>query len=284
QCFAVLVREFEVSHFKWDFNRHFSEPGWDGLPAVKQKELWVRHVQGVYEIKARLKKEFPDVTLECCSGGGGRVDYGVLQFCETALASDNHDPLARLLIQEGYSYVFPAKTMGSWITDSPSPLTNRSLPREFMFHMAMMGAMGIQTNIARWSEEESRYAKEMIALYKEIRPIVQEGDLYRLNSLRHDHIMAAEYVDAGKDHAVLFVFMRTNCALDPPLTNIVQWGQPRFCFQIYPRGLAPERKYTIDGREGVRSGQSLMHAGIQVDLQGDYDSLLLRITGSPPKA
>ena len=56
QCFSHLIREYQVKHFKWDLNRHMSEPGWVGLPVEKQKELWVRHVQGVYEIKERIKK------------------------------------------------------------------------------------------------------------------------------------------------------------------------------------------------------------------------------------
>ncbi len=277
QSLSHLIREYQVSHFKWDLNRHMSEPGWNGLPAEKQKELWVRHVQGVYEIKARIRKEFPQVTLECCSGGGGRVDYGVLKYCEIALASDNHDPLARLLIHEGYSYVYPAKTMGSWVTDVPSPLTNRSFSLKFMFHAAMMGAIGIQANILGWDEQETRYAKDMIRLYKEIRPIVQEGDLYRLSSLRTSHITAVQYVTPGAGRSVIFAFMRTNFGADPPNTNVIRWAEPRFVFTLYPRGLAPDRRYRVSGDPRVRSGASLMNAGLTIELEGDGDSLLVQI-------
>ncbi len=274
---AQLVREHHVSHLKWDLNRQMSEPGWNGLPPQKQKELWVRHVRGVYAIKDRLKKEFPQLTLECCSGGGGRVDYGILRYCETALVSDNHDPLTRLLIQEGYSYVYPAKTMGTWVTDMPSPLTRRTLPGKFMFHAAMMGAMGIQSNILQWNEEELAYAKDMIRLYKEIRPIIQEGDLYRLDSLRKDHIAAVQYVDREARHSVVFAFMRTNAGKEMPPANIIRWGQPRFSYTLYLQGLIPERRYVVEGSESARSGESLMSAGLNVELEGDGDSKLLRV-------
>ena len=285
RCLSDLVRSHGIRHFKWDLNRHFSEPGWTGLPMEQQKELWVRHIQGVYGLKEAIRREFPQVTLECCSGGGGRVDYGMLRYCELALASDNHDPLARLSIHEGYSYLFPAKTMGSWVTDVPSPLTGRSLPRKFMFHVAMMGAMGIQANILDWDERETEEARQMIRLYKEIRSIVQEGDLYRLASLRSDHLAAVQYVDASREHAVLFAFMRTNPAADPPLPNLVRWAAPRFVFRLYLRGLAPHRRYRTssvapgreDGEIRARSGQSLMSAGLEVELEGDDDSLLVRI-------
>jgi len=276
-CLASLVCNYQVRHFKWDLNRQMSEPGWSGLPAERQKEVWVRHVQGVYEIKARLKKEFPQVSLECCSGGGGRVDYAILKYCEIALVSDNHDPLARLLIQEGYSYIYPAKSMGTWVTEPPSPLTRRSLPAKFMFHMAMTGAMGIQSNILLWNEQETQFAREMIRLYKEIRPIIQEGDLYRLNSLRREHISAVEYVDREASQAVIFVFMRTNPACDPPKTNILRWASPRFIFTLYPRGLLPNQKYRVDGIRGARSGEAWMSAGLPIEMEGDDDSQIIRI-------
>jgi alpha-galactosidase len=281
QCLSQLIKEYDIRHLKWDLNRHMSEPGWNGLPTDKQKELWVRHVRGVYEIKERIKKEFPHVSLECCSGGGGRVDYGILKYCELALVSDNHDPLTRLLIHEGYSYVFPAKTMGSWVTDVPSPLTNRSLSLKFMFHMAMTGAMGIQSNILEWSKQETEYAKEMIQLYKQIRTIVQEGDLYRLNSLRKGHIAAVQYIERETEHSVIFVFMWTNCAHPAPVKNIIRWGAPRFIYKLFPQGLAPDKKYSVNASSALRSGASLRNVGLDVELEGDGDSLLIQLDAVP---
>ena len=79
--------------------------------------------------------------------------------------------------------------------------------------------------------------------------------------------------------------MRTNPAADPPLPNLVRWSAPRFVFRLYLRGLAPHRRYRTSsvapGREDeeirARSGQSLMSAGLEVELEGDDDSLLVRI-------
>jgi len=280
QSFVNLINEHQISHFKWDLNRHMSEPGWIGLPADRQKELWVRHVLGVYEIMERIQDQFPNVTLECCAGGGGRVDYGILRYCDISLPSDNHDPLARLRIQEGYSYVYPARTMGAWVTDTPSPLTRRSLPLKFMFHAAMTGALGIQANILEWNEEETALARELIRQYKELRPIVHGGDQYRLTSLRQDHIAAVEYVGLGAEHAVVFAFMDTNPVKPPARVNILHWGSPRFSFTLFPRGLLPDQRYHVDGGTGTRSGQALMSTGINVELSGDGDSRLIRIDAS----
>lgn len=272
-----LIQEYGVKHFKWDMNRHISEPGWPALPADHQKEIWVRHAQGVYELKQRIRQEFPGVTLECCAGGGGRVDYGILKFCETALVSDNHDPLARLLIQEGYSQVFPAKTMGSWVTDPPWPLTGRSLPMAFTFHVAMLGTMGFMSNILEWNEQETEYARQMIQLYKELRPIIQEGDQYRLSSLRTDHFGAVQYVDLDGAHSVIFAFMRVHPGKQTPMPNILRWAHPRFSFRLYPRGLQPEMLYQMGEDSRLTSGESLMSAGVEIEMVGDYDSQLIQI-------
>jgi len=276
-----LVREHNVRHFKWDLNRHMSEPGWCGLPVQKQKEVWVRHVQGLYELLERLKTEFPEVTLECCSGGGGRVDYGILRRCEIGLASDNHDPLARLHIQEGYTTIYPAKTMGCWVTDTPSPLTNRSLPLKFMFHTAMMGALGIQTNLLQWGEAETQLARQMICLYKDIRPVIQEGDLYRLASLREGHLGVTQFVSPTVNRSVIFAFMKTHPSCPAPRTNILYWGSPRFLYRVFPQGLDPSGCYRVDGETSPRSGESIMRTGIQIEMEGDDDSQLLQIRAIP---
>jgi alpha-galactosidase len=163
------------------------------------------------------------------------------------------------------------------VTDVPSPLTDRSLPLKFMFHMAMTGALGIQSNILEWSEREIDSATEMIRLYKEIRPIIQEGDLYRLSSLRRDHIAAVQYVDPGAEHAVIFAFMWTNCARPAPVKNIIRWGKPRFLYTLYPKGLVVDKRYAVNGKPSLRSGAALMNAGVEVELEGDGDSLLVRL-------
>jgi alpha-galactosidase len=74
-----LLTENEISFIKWDMNRPFSEPGWPEAPKETQREVWVRHARGVYEILGRLRQGHPDVAFESCSSGGGRVDLGILR-------------------------------------------------------------------------------------------------------------------------------------------------------------------------------------------------------------
>jgi hypothetical protein len=71
--------------------------------------------------------------------------------------------------------------------------------------------------------------------------------------------------------------MWTNTAKEMPPTNIIRWGHPRFSYTLYLQGLIPERRYRVEGAECARSGESLMSAGLNVELEGDGDSKLLRV-------
>jgi len=90
-------------------NRPFSEPGWSDAPKSQQQEIWVRHVQGLYQILGKLRSKHPDVIFESCSGGGGRVDLGILLRTDQVWTSDNTDAFDCLKIQEGFSYAYAPK-------------------------------------------------------------------------------------------------------------------------------------------------------------------------------
>lgn len=253
-----LLSENNIAFIKWDMNRNVSEPGWDGAPG-DPRELWVRYVQGVYRVWDSLRSRHPKVIWQSCSGGGGRVDLGILRLADQAWVSDNTEATARLGIQEGFSQVFPPNTMEAWVTDS-SP---EHIPLEFRFHVSMAGSLGVGGHLVRWGEAARAEAAKYIALYKEIRSVVQLGDQYRLRSAQEHAFSAVQYVSKDRREGVLFAF-RTHLpdpAILPP---------------IYLRGLDPQALYNVEGFETPRSGLAWMSSGLQVQLQ-DFQSTLRRI-------
>ena len=76
--------------------------------------------------------------------------------------------------------------MEAWVSDEVHPLNQRKLSLKYRFHSAMMGNLGIGDNLLKWSDAEKEEARELVELYKNIRPIVQHGDQYRLLSPRND--------------------------------------------------------------------------------------------------
>ncbi|GFZ91624.1 alpha-galactosidase [Paenibacillus marchantiophytorum] len=259
-----LLSEHPIAFIKWDMNRNLSEPGYPSAAPEEQKEIWVRHAQGVYEIAEKLKRKHPSVILQSCSGGGGRVDMGILQYFDQVWTSDNNDAFDRLRIQEGFSYAYCAKIMESWVTDEVNWVNRRKLSLAYRFHCAMMGNLGIGDNLLKWSDDENQEAKELIHLYKEIRSIIQQGHQYRLLSVRESKLASVMYVSESQDEAVVFAFLHSNNFADE---------LPRIRLQ----GLDEQSVYQVEGIESPLSGKALLKIGIKVDLKGDFQSAILRI-------
>lgn len=260
-----MLSENHIEYIKWDMNRHFAEPGWPEVPLAEQKEVWVKYVRNVYDIMDRLRARHPGLEIESCSGGGGRVDLGVLQRVNVVWTSDNTDAFDRLRIQEGFSFAYAPKVMSAWVTDVPN-FNGRSTPLQFRFLAAMQGALGIGSNLNKWSDEDFALATRMVAYDKSIRDTVQDGDLYRLFSPREGNLTANEYVAADGKQAVLFAFLHSQ-----------QFGRP--APTIYLRGLDESARYRVKGLDNklmekadVMSGSFLMHHGLNFALGGDFDS------------
>jgi len=276
--FAVLDRlltDNAIDFLKWDMNRHVSEPGWPALAPAEQRTLWVRYPRNVYELIDRLRARHPKLEIESCSGGGGRVDLGILARVDQVWPSDNTEAFDRLRIQEGTSFAYPAKVMMDWVTDVPN-MNGRRTPLDFRFHVAMMGSLGIGGNLDKWSEADMKLGAGKVALYKSIRATVQDGRLFRLASPREGSLTSNQYVSADGGQAVVFAFLHAQ-----------QLNRPAPVVRL--RGLDPAATYrlrTVDdklpGTPAELSGSALMGRGLQFRLTGDFDStvvVLERVAG-----
>lgn len=261
-----LVTENAIDYLKWDMNRPFTEAGWPGHP--NPDRLWIDHTRGVYHIMERLRAKHPGLRIESCSGGGGRTDLGILAYTDQVWTSDNTDAADRIEIQRGFSQVYPAQVMAAWVTDCPNPLTTRTVPLEFRFHVAMAGALGVGGDLSTWSARDLLVAHGLVARYKEIRATVQHGHQFRL--AHGPALTAVAYVSSSADDVVVFGWRITE-AFGRPATTLVRVP-----------GLAPAARYR-DERDGtVHSGASLLAHGIDLALPpGDHASVLIRLHRLP---
>lgn len=263
-----LLSENDIAFFKWDANRNFAEPGWPQLAPDQQKKLYVDYVEGYYGVLRELRARHPKVEIESCSGGGGRVDLGVMKLTDEVWTSDNTDPFDRLSIQDGFSYAYAPAIMMAWVTDSPNWYNHRSTSLPYRFLSSMQGSLGIGADLNKLTPDDLATAKRLISAYKQIRTTVQHGTLYRLASPRNDsNFSSTESVSRDEKQAVVFAFLHS---------QQLQFPAP----VVFPRGLAPERMYSfhtiegsvVDGTPGVASGSFWMHQGIRFRLEGDYGS------------
>ncbi len=260
-----LATDYNIRYFKWDMNRAFSEPGWPEAPVAGQREIWLQYVRNLYAIIDRLRAKHPKLEIESCSGGGGRVDLGILQRVDEVWPSDNTDAFDRLRIQEGFTQAYAPKIMSAWVTDVPN-MNGRSTPLKFRFLVAMQGALGIGANLNKWQAEDFTLATQMVAMYKRIRATVQTGNLYRLASPRTNDTTVNEYVAADGKQAVVFAFRHSQ-----------QYNMP--APTIFLRGLEERAIYRLRSNDGKLvekqpelSGMYLMSRGLNLNLRGDFDS------------
>jgi alpha-galactosidase len=258
-----LLSNNDIRFIKWDMNRHFSEPGWQDAPNGRDREIWVRHTQGVYDILRQIRAKHPGVSFESCSGGGGRVDLGVMPYIEHFWMSDNTDPYDDLFIEEGFTLSHPPLTRMMWVTDKIH-VNQRETSLEYRFHMAMMGVLGLGADLTKWSEADLSQAADFIAQYKAVRETTQFGKLYRLRSPREHAVSAFQFVHPDGHEAVVFAFLSASNFGEYPLALRLQ-------------GLEPDATYRINDNPQVSSGQALMKRGIPLALRGTFVSQMLRL-------
>jgi alpha-galactosidase len=269
-----LLTENDIAFLKWDYNRNWSEPGWDQLPPSEQKKVYVEFTRNLYQILAELKSRHPKVEIESCSGGGGRVDLGILKYADEVWPSDNTDPFDRLSQQDGFTYAYTPQVMMAWVTDSPHWLNHRTTSLSYRMLSSMQGSLGIGANINNWTPDEAALAKRLIAAYHQVQPTIVQGDLYRLISPRNgSEFSATQTVNHDKSQTVVFAFIHST-------------QEGRMFPLLKLRGLDPAAQYALTPIEGkpradtptVASGAWWMNRGLEMDadFRGDFQAAAFR--------
>ena len=268
-----LLSENQIAFLKWDYNRNWSEPGWDQVAPDEQKKVYVEFTRNLYSILAELRAKHPGVEIESCSGGGGRVDLGILHYTDEVWPSDNTDPLDRLTLQDGFTRAYPVQVMMAWVTDSPHWTNNRTTSVTYRMLVSMQGSLGIGGNLNKWSDEDLATTKRLIAAYHQVQKTITQGDLYRLISPTNgSEFSATETVSPDKSQAVFFTFVHST-----------QEGRSFPRLQL--RGLDPAGVYTLSSIEGKTaddtpteaSGAWWMNHGIDIALRGDFQGAAFRL-------
>lgn len=262
-----LLKNHDVTYLKWDMNKNLTEPGWPGEDLSVQHEVRIRYIANLYRLIDALRKEFPDLWIETCSSGGGRVDLEIFKRTDVAWASDNIDPADRVMIQYAYLNAFPANTMVSWTGHQERHGITYDLG--FHFDVSMSGVLGIGNDITKWDQEEVALATDKIKRYKAIRNTVQNGDLYRLVSPFESNISALQYVAKNRSETVLFCYQ-----LEERLKGSSSFPHKNQILKL--KGLKKDAVYTLEDTGKKYSGSDLMEQGIAFPLTKAYTSAILR--------
>lgn len=251
-----------VRYVKWDMNRPMTEPG--GLSEARQDRFGYDFILGLYEMLEEFHKRFPHILLEGCSAGGARFDPGMLYYCPQIWASDNTDAYARLKIQQGTSFAYPIRAIGSHVSAVPNHQTNRITPLETRFAVALAGTFGYELDPTVLTDEERREISQQIRRFRKLDKVLSDGDYYRLQTTESGDF-AFGTVSKDKREAV-YVYMQ--CLR---VANTL----PK---RIRLRGVDDARFYRDQATDKVFSGNLLRHIGYPLDvLNHDWQAVVIHL-------
>lgn len=251
-----LLSKHQIDYIKWDMNRNITNLG-NGSSYLETQMQSHAYILGLYELVSYLTEKHKHILFESCSGGGGRNDLGMMRYFPQVWASDNTDAIARLSIQYGSSYLYPTISMGAHISAVPNHQMDRITPLEIRGHVAMMGNLGYELDLTSLSEAEKVDIVQQISHYKEIRPVIQFGQQYRLiNPSASSNETAVQFTYQDK---VVVTYVRVLSTVETMETTLKL------------KDLEAEALYHLQGTDQVYSGAELMYAGLTMSLpQGDF--------------
>ena len=207
----LLSKYPEIAYIKWDANMGIMNHGSQYLSMTDQSHLYIAYHQGLRKVVDRIRAKYKDVVIQCCASGGGRANWGMLRGFDEFWVSDNTDALQRIYMQYGTSYFFPAIAMACHISAVPNHTVFRTTSLKYRIDVAMSGRLGMEIQPKNMTDEEKALCKKAISQYKEIRPVVQMGDLYRLVSpYDNEGLASLMYVSEAKDKAVFYWWKLAN--------------------------------------------------------------------------
>jgi alpha-galactosidase len=223
---SQLVGDHGISYLKWDMNRDLVLPG-----DSSGKATVYRQTGALYALMDRLLASFPELEIESCASGGGRIDYEILKRTHRFWTSDSNDSVERMRIQNGFSYFFPPEVMGAHIGPAWSHTSGRGLHAGFRALVASYGHMGIEADLTKMSKEDVEIMRTAVARHKADRNIWHSGTFHRIKTV-DENLLGALSVSQDQSAARLVLV-----EIDRPRSTV----PPR----IRIPGLDPDETYHV---------------------------------------
>lgn len=280
----LLTKYPEIAYIKWDCNAPVMNHGSQYLSADKQSHMEIAYHRGLIELCERIRAKYPDVVIQDCASGGGRVNYGLLPYFDEFWVSDNTDALQRIYMQWGTSYFYPSIAMAQHISAVPNHCVFRTTSLKLRCDVAMSGRLGMEIQPKNMTDEEKALCRQAISDYKTVRPVIQFGDLYRLHSpYAGDNVASLMYVNKEKTDAVFFWY-KLETFHDEHLPRIQMQGlNPDALYTVHELNRIDNTPLDCEGK--TYTGAYLMNNGLEMPLdhkvdyhkQNDWASRVVRL-------
>lgn len=253
---TALIDSVQPDYLKWD-NNHWTNCNRSGHNHAANDGNFA-HINGLYAVLADLRAKYPDLLIENVSGGGNRLDLGMLRLTDVGWMDDRTTPSVKVRHNiQGLSAAFPPGYLLSFAMghhDEPLPHTP-DLP--LLLRSRMSAVLGLCFRTGMLSEEDAAGITREIATFKELR-----------STLRTAAGMLLSPQAAPTNGPAWDVFQTTPEGFRPIVIWAVQSDAAVDEIVVRPVGLRAKTMYEVrsidSGALGVVSGATLMADGVAV--------------------
>ncbi len=244
---GAILSAHDIDYIKWDHNRVLPMPD-------------AAQTRGSYALIDRLRAAFPNVEIESCASGGGRIDFGILERTHRVWLSDSNDALERLRIQHNAAIFLPSVVTGSHVGPRECHTSGRVIDIRMRAWVAAQRHMGFEMDPRELTADEARVLRQTTQWWKDNRDWMARADILRLDS-SDPAVIAEQQLSETGDRFVVFA------------------GIADTSRQIIPRPLcltrlSPDRMYKItlvnrDDAPALSRGTPALKSG-PLKLSGQY--------------
>ena len=251
-----LVDEVQPDYLKWD-NNFWLNCDRDGHGHGMSDGNFA-HVNGLYDVLAQLRTRYPDLLIENVSGGGNRLDFGMLRYSDVGWMDDRSAPSVHVRhILEGLGVVFPPAYLLSFVMPHDEEPINDASDLSLYFRSRMTGVLGLCFRTRALDSSTAAQITREIEIYKGLRDSLgaAAGTLLTAQA-------------AVVDGPAWDVFQSVSPGGRTVVLSAIQWDDAVDELLVMPVGLRPESTYDVEsvdnGVIGTATGAELMADGITV--------------------
>jgi alpha-galactosidase len=270
---TALIDEVQPDYLKWDNNMWVNcDRDGHGHGATDGN---FAHVNALYEIFTELRSTYPDLLIENVSGGGNRLDLGMLRFTDVAWMDDRTAPSVHVRHNiEGLSVVFPPAYLLSFLTDHDTEPLHDAPDLPLYVRSRMSGVLGLCFRSVDLSEGEAATIAREIDIYKGFR-----GTL----SIASGSLLTAQA--SAENGPAWDVLQATAEGNQQALICAYQTNDGVSKITVKPVGLDSVQTYQVwsvdSGALGKATGAELMSGGIDIQQSPNTAAHILIIRVQP---